>query len=78
MNYKLVKLTKFSGNKASIYSIYLFNERKTLFDIFIEENKNSFISELKGIFTRLSVMGSETGARISYFTEYEGRPGDGK
>jgi hypothetical protein len=77
MNYKLVKLHKYSGNEASVYSIYLFDKRKTLFDIFIEENKNLFISELKDIAKRLIVIGHDTGARNIYFKEHEGKPGDG-
>lgn len=76
MNYKLVKLTKFSGSEASIYSIYLFDERKTLFDIFIEGNKNLFISELKDIYNRLKVIGYDTGARDIFFKLNEGSPGD--
>lgn len=77
MKYKLVKLTRFSGEKASIYSIYLTDECKTLFDIFIEENINSFLSEIKDIFSRLRVIGNKTGARVHFFKEYEGKPGDG-
>ena len=76
MNFKLVKLPKLSGDEASIYSIFLFEQNKTLFDIFIEENKNSFISELNDILSRLKVMGETTGARIEYFKEHEGNPGD--
>jgi len=77
MNYKLVKLIQFSGEEASIYSVYLFDNQKTLFEIFIEENKNLFISELNHIVARLSTIGKRTGARVNYFTEYEGVPGDG-
>jgi len=77
MNYKLVKLTQFSGEAASIYSVFLIDQDKTLFDIFIEENKYSFISELKDISERLIVIGHDTGARINYFRKYEGKPGDG-
>ena len=76
MDHKLVKITKFSGEEASVYSIFLIDEGKTLFDIFIEENKYSFLSELKDIFARLTVIGHKTGARISYFKEFEGRFGD--
>jgi hypothetical protein len=77
MNYKLVKLTKFSGNEGSIYSIYVFDGRKTLFDTFIKENIISFISELKDISSRLNITGHRTGARDQFFKENEGNPGDG-
>lgn len=77
MNFRLVKLTRFSGEEANIYSVFLIDKQKTLFDLFIDENKISFISELKDIFTRLIVIGNKTGARINYFAEFEGIPGDG-
>ncbi len=77
MNYKLVKLPKYSGEEASIYTIYLFKEKKTLFGLFIEENKNLFKSELKDLSSRLIVIGNDTGARNIYFKEHEGNPGDG-
>jgi len=44
MKCKIVKLDQFSGDAASIYSVYIDNEKKTLFDKFIEENINSFKS----------------------------------
>lgn len=77
MKYKLVKLNRLSGNKASIYTIYLEDEDKTLFDFFLEENKVSFKDELKDIVSRLSVIGNKTGARDIFFKLHEGNPGDG-
>ena len=77
MKYKLVKLDRLSGNKASIYTIHLEDEGKTLFDYFLEENKISFKSELKDIVSRLSVIGNKTGARDNFFKLHEGKPGDG-
>ncbi len=77
MKYKIVKLTDLSGNEANIYSIYLPDYGKTLFEIFLQENQNSFKSELIDILDRLKVIGKHTGARESYFKLYEGEPGDG-
>ncbi|MCX6234625.1 MAG: hypothetical protein NT175_07855 [Bacteroidetes bacterium] len=77
MRFKLVKLNKISGAEASVYSIYIFDEKKTLFDIFIEENKNLFKSELNDIFKRLKTIGHRTGAREQFFKIYEGKLGDG-
>lgn len=77
MRYKLVKLTKLSGYEASLYSIYLEDEQKTLFDRFLEENNNSFKSELKDILIRLNTIGHNTGARERFFKLREGKPGDG-
>ena len=53
MNYELVKISRLSGDKASIYSILLEGENITLFDRFWEENKISSLSELKNIFEHL-------------------------
>jgi hypothetical protein len=75
--YQLVKLDQFSGKMARIYSFLKKSEQKTLFDIFVEENKNLFLSELKDIFVRLQIIGNDTGAREQYFKLFEGKPGDG-
>jgi len=81
MEYKLVKLSRFSGEKASIYSVQTKNTndefQDTLFDEFVKENKNSLLSELKDLFTRLKTIGNNTGARESFFKINEGVPGDG-
>jgi len=77
MKYKLVKLKKLSGNKASIYTILLEEEEKTLFDFFLEDNKISFKDELKDIVSRLKVIGNKTGAKDYFFKLNEGKPGDG-
>ncbi len=77
MNYKIVKIENLSGDCASIYSIFDSDEKKTLFEIFIEENKSLFLSELKDINSRLKIIGSKTGAREQFFKLDEGKPSDG-
>lgn len=77
MEYELIKLDRLSGSETSIYTILLNDENKTLFDIFLNENKYSSIDELKNITQRLRVIGNETGAREQYFKLKEGKPGDG-
>lgn len=77
MEYELVKLSKLSGQEASVYSVYLKDEQRTLFDRFLEENKNSFKSELNTILIRLKTIGHDTGARKQFFKTNEGKPGDG-
>lgn len=77
MKYKLVKLKQISGCQSSIYTILLMDEQKTLFERFLEENKNTFKSELKSITKRLNTIGQFTGARESFFKLREGKPGDG-
>ena len=46
MNYKLVKISELSGNKASVYSLYSEEEKCTLFEMFLRENEKSFKSEI--------------------------------
>jgi hypothetical protein len=77
MNFKIVKIGNLSGGYASVYSILLPDEGITLFDRFVKENKDSFISELKDIYNRLSTIGHTTGARVQFFKMNEGAPGDG-
>ncbi len=81
MKYKLVKISKFSGDKASVYTVLIEDEEgkftHSVFDTFINENKTLYLSELKNIFARLTIIGNDTGARESYFKTKEGVPGDG-
>jgi len=77
MKCKLVKLLKLSGNKASVYSVVINNEQESLLDKFIQENKSSYLSELKDVVMRLKTIGTKTGAREGFFKFYEGIPGDG-
>ena len=77
MEYKIVKLEKLSGNKTSVYSVLILKEDKTLFDIFLEENKTEFEAEIKDILKRLIVITHSTGARDNFFKLNEGTIGDG-
>ena len=77
MKFKIVKLNQFSGNKAGVYSVVLNNDEETLFNKFVRENIISFKSETKDILKRIYSIGHSTGARIQFFKEWEGKPGDG-
>lgn len=77
MRCKIVKLTRFSGTQASVYSVIVDDSSTTLFENFIQENKNSYAGEIKNIGMRLHVIGHNTGARHSFFRHKEGVPGDG-
>jgi len=77
MKFKLVKLKYLSGNKASIYTIYFENSHLTSLEIFINENYNIFLNEIKDIISRLKIIGTKTGAREQFFRLNEGKPGDG-
>ena len=77
MKCRLVKINKLSGDRASLYSVVINEEKETLLEKFIRENKNSFLSETKDILKRLRTIGHKTGARKQFFKEFEGKPGDG-
>ena len=75
MKYEIVKLDSCSGYGASIYSVILYGEDKTLLEKFIEENISEFKGETEDILKRLSLIG-KLGARSGWFKENEGSPGD--
>lgn len=77
MECTIVKLDNFSGAQTSIYSVYIEEDGKTLFDKFIEENISAFNLEIKDIVQRLLTIGNKTGAREQFFKINEGMPGDG-
>lgn len=76
MKCKLVKLEQLSGNEATLYSVLLENEHKTLYQVFLEENLISFKSEVIEMNGRLKAIG-KIGAREGFFKLKEGVPGDG-
>lgn len=76
MNYEIVELSQLSGNYTTIYSIIVNGETQSLFENFIEENKNKHRDELISILDRLKVIADETGAREGFFKHKEGKPGD--
>lgn len=77
MKCKLVKLNDLSGNRVSLYSIYVYDTGEILFERFLNENINSFKNETKDILKRLYTIANDTGARESFFKNNEGKPGDG-
>lgn len=77
MKYSIVKLPKFSGDKASVYSVVRHGEQETFLEKFVKENINSFLSETKDIVGRLNTIGHTTGARYGFFRHFEGTLGDG-
>lgn len=77
MKCRLVKLDNLSGEMASVYSLYLFDEKTTLLERFILENKKNHIEEVTEILNKLKVIGTNTGAREQFFKLNEGELGDG-
>jgi hypothetical protein len=77
VEYKLVKISNLSGEEASIYSLLPKGSAKTLFDSFIVENKATYLEEVKDIYNRIKLIGSEFGVRDNFLKLNEGVPGDG-
>jgi len=71
VNYEIVEMEPYSGNKAKIYSIIPEGEKETLFEKFVDEYKANFKDEIKDILKRLMQIGHTTGARESFF-KHEG------
>lgn len=76
MKYKLKKLPHLSGNKATIYSVVIDDNDKSLYELFLAENFTSHISEIAFINKRLQTIGKKTGAREGFFKMFEGKYGD--
>jgi len=77
MKCELIKIVELSGNKASIYSVIMNEDEISLFDMFVDENFDSHLSEIENIIQRLKTIGTKTGAREHFFKLNEGSPGDG-
>jgi len=77
VNFELVELLQFSGEKTTIYSAILEGDEDTLLDQFILENQKDYPEEVSDILGRLKAIGNTVGARQEFFKEWEGKPGDG-
>lgn len=61
---------------AKIYSVMFENDDMTLMDHFFENNAQ-YSDEISEMAKKLISMGNDTGCRIQFFKENEGKPGDG-
>ena len=78
MSFKLVEIPALSGPACKIYSIAYDGSSETSFDGFQDRmDREGFSDEVDQIWYSLRFMGEEGGARIQFFREDEGRPGDG-
>ena len=78
MGFRIVEIEELSGPACKIYSVaYDGNGGDTLFDDFLDRMDEKHPEEVEEIWQKLHFMGREGGARISFFRENEGSPGDG-
>lgn len=76
MKFELINIEEFSGGMAKIYSVMFENDDMTLMDHFFENNAQ-YSDEISEMAKKLISMGNDTGCRIQFFKENEGKPGDG-
>lgn len=74
---QIIKIPNLSGVMGSVYTVLIDEELNTSFEKFVQDNQNSFKSEIKDIVGRLKTMGSKIGMRENFFKLYEGNLGDG-
>jgi len=77
VKYRLVRLDKFTGSKATIYSVSIDDDTQTLFEKFVAENRRVYPLEFQSIRDRLLAIGNKVGAREQFFKIEEGKLGDG-
>lgn len=78
MGFRIVEIEELSGPACKIYSIAFDGDGgDTLFDEFLDRLDAVFPEELDEVWAKLQFMGKEGGARIQFFRENEGEPGDG-
>jgi hypothetical protein len=77
VKFRLEKIDNLSGQKTNIYSIFLNDDDKSLFEHFLEENNEFYHEELIEILTRIKSISTKEGAREHLFKKAEGKLGDG-
>ena len=78
MKFQLVKLSRFSGVKTSIYTVVVGNDVETLLDKFLQKHKDSHLNEIRQIIATLDAIGKRVGAQEIFFRrKKEGKAGDG-
>ena len=76
MKVEIIKLSQFSGKKATFYSAIIDDDSQTLFDKFLNDNETLFFDEIEDILLRIELIANDTGARRNMFKENEGKLGD--
>lgn len=78
MGFRIVEIEELSGPACKIYSVAFDGDGgDTLFDEFLDRLEADYSKELDELWASLAFMGREGGARIQFFRENEGEPGDG-
>lgn len=78
MKFRIVEIPELSGEACKIYTIVYDGGEDSMFESFQDRmDAEGFSAEVDEIWYALRFMGKEGGARIQFFREDEGKPGDG-
>jgi len=77
INKVLVELEEYSGPMLKIYSVFIDDAQETLFDQFLEENKDLYPDETSDLVNKIETIGNDTGLNGKWFKRGEGSFGDG-
>ena len=78
MKFRIVEIPELSGEACKIYTIVYDGGEDSMFERFQDRmDAEGFSAEVDEIWYALRFMGKEGGARIQFFREDEGKPGDG-
>lgn len=75
MKFEIVKLHGLCGKRATVYSVILHDEEQTLFERFVVENRNDYLTELTDLRNQIQVISTRTGIRENFFDKPEGKFG---
>lgn len=77
MSYRITEIEELSGPACRFYSVAYNKSEDTLLDDFLDRLWDDYPEEVEEIWNKLEFMGREGGARLQFFRENEGKPGDG-
>jgi hypothetical protein len=77
VKFRLERIDNLSGSKTNIYSVFVGDDDKSLFEHFLEENNELYREELIEILIRIKSISTKEGAREHLFKKAEGKLGDG-
>ena len=77
VKFEIVEVDGYSGPKLRILSVLIDGEGDTLFDIFLNENWETYKEEVDDIVAKLRIMGRQVGLKMEFFRRDQGNFGDG-
>jgi hypothetical protein len=75
VKFKIQKLERLCGKRATVYSVILEDDEQTLFERFYIENKAEYSQEVVDITRQILTMANKVGVQEQFFTRPEGKLG---